>query len=237
MIEAGTLEKIVLARAVDVAADRPFDVRSVCAQLRRTQPGCVVYAHGGFVGASPELLVRKRGTDVVSRPLAGTGEDAQHLLASAKDAHEHRIVVDAVAASLRDLCANVQIHGPAPLELADVTHLATTLTGHARAGTTIANLLRSLHPTPAVAGTPRTVALETIHRLEPVERDRYAGPCGWIDERGDGEFVVALRCAHLDGTTARCYAGAGIVAGSQPDAEWAETEQKLEPMLRVLVRP
>jgi menaquinone-specific isochorismate synthase len=238
LIDHQRLEKVVLARAVRVDADRPFEPRAVLAELRRTQPGCTVYAAGGFVGATPELLVRKRGNDVLSRPLAGTGTDAGRLLASAKDAHEHAVVVDAVVRALTPACGAVRAEGPAPLVLADVTHLATSVSARcADARTSAVDLLSALHPTPAVAGTPRSVALDVIRELEPMGRGNYAGPCGWVDARGDGDFVVALRCGVLEGATALLHAGAGIVAGSDPEAEWYETQQKLEPMLRALVRP
>jgi len=232
------LEKVVLARAVRVAADRPWDLRALLADLRRTQHGCTVYADRGFVGASPELLVRKHGTDVMSRPLAGTGSDTSQLLASTKDAHEHRLVVDSVVGALAAECGVARAVGPAPLILADMTHLATTVTARSsNARTSVVSLMRALHPTPAVAGTPRERALDVLRDLEPVARGRYAGPCGWVNERGDGEFVVALRGAAIDGPNALLHAGAGIVSGSDAAAEWAETQQKLEPMLRVLVRP
>ena len=127
LIDTGRLEKVVLSRAVRVDADRPFEPRAVLADLRRMQPGCTVYAAGGFVGATPELLVRKRGSEVFSRPLAGTGTDVQRLLASPKDAHEHAVVVDAVVRALTTTCGAVRTEGPAPLVLADVTHLATSV--------------------------------------------------------------------------------------------------------------
>ncbi|MCU1467628.1 MAG: isochorismate synthase [Actinomycetia bacterium] len=232
------LEKVVLARAVRIDADRPFDIPAILAFLHRSQPGCVVYADRGFVGASPELLVRKAGATVTARPLAGTGIDPAALARSTKDAHEHQLVVDAVVHALQTRCGDVVATGPATLELADVAHLATTITAHAEStATTIADLVATLHPTPAVAGTPREIALETIDALEPVARGRYAGPCGWIDRNGDGEFVIALRGGEIDGVHAVIHAGAGIVSASDPDAEWVETQQKLTPMLQALVRP
>jgi menaquinone-specific isochorismate synthase len=237
-IDAGAFEKVVLAREVVVRADASFDVRSVLRTLRDAQPGCIVYADEGFVGASPELLVRRTGTTVTSRPMAGTGEDPRQLLASAKDGREHAIVVEAVAAALRDVCADLTIDGPAGVRLATVSHLATTITGTAPVSAPSAvALARRLHPTPAVGGWPSGPALAALRQLEPGTRGRYAGPCGWVDGRGDGEFVVALRCAQLAGAVARLHAGAGIVAGSRPDAEWAETQTKLEPMLTALIRP
>jgi menaquinone-specific isochorismate synthase len=237
-IDRGALEKVVLARAVSIDSDLPFDVPAVLAFLRRSQPGCIVYADRGFVGASPELLVRKVGESVTSRPLAGTGVDTAALLRSAKDAHEHRLVVDTVVRALRRICSDVHADGPGPLELADVSHLATTITARTDPGTVaVTDLVAALHPTPAVAGTPRPVALAAIDALETTPRGRYAGPCGWVDRNGDGEFVVALRGGEIDGTHAVIHAGAGIVSGSDPDAEWTETQQKLTPMLQALVRP
>ena len=130
-IARGPLEKVVLARAVRIDADHPFDVPAVLAHLRRSQPGCIVYADRGFLGASPELLLRKAGATVTSRPLAGTAVETAALVRSAKDAHEHRLVVDAVVRALRNFCSDVRADGPSPLELADVSHLATTVTARA----------------------------------------------------------------------------------------------------------
>ena len=134
-------------------------------------------------------------------------------------------------------CDDATARDTAPVSLTDLTHLATTITARVRdLDTSAVDLALTLHPTPAVAGTPRSTAVAAIARLEPTPRDLYAGPCGWVDASGDGEFVVALRGAQIDGTRARLHAGAGIVAGSKSDAEWTETRSKLEPMLRALVR-
>jgi menaquinone-specific isochorismate synthase len=237
LIGAGAAEKIVLAREIAIEADAPFDLRAVLETLHATQPGCVVYADGGFVGASPELLVRRTGDAIVARPMAGTGLRAAELVRSEKDAREHRFVVDAVCEALTPACAEVVADGPTPVALTDLTHLATTITARLRDPETSAvDLALALHPTPAVAGTPRAAAMAAIRRLEPAPRDLYAGPCGWVDARGDGAFVVALRGAQIDGPRARLHAGAGIVAGSDAAAEWAETRAKLEPMLRALIR-
>jgi menaquinone-specific isochorismate synthase len=238
LIDAGAVEKVVLAREVIVESSTSFDPRAVLAALRASQPGCVVYADGGFVGASPELLVRRAGMEVTARPMAGTGARADELAGSEKDGREHRLVVDAVVDALRASCDESVVHGTAPVALADLSHLATLITARVRDPETSAvDLARAMHPTPAVAGTPRDTALAAIDRLEPTSRGRYAGPCGWVDAEGDGEFVVALRGAQLDGGRARLHAGAGIVAGSHADAEWAETQVKFEPMLRALLRP
>jgi menaquinone-specific isochorismate synthase len=237
-IRHGDVEKVVLARAVTVDADRPFDIRAVLAHLRRSQPGCIVYADRGYAGASPELLVRKTGSTVVARPLAGTGVDTTTLVRSRKDAREHALVVDAVIEALGRSCVCMRADGPAPVELADVSHFATTVTARTRSDdTSIADLVAALHPTPAVGGTPREASLAMIDALEPDGRGRYAGPCGWIDRHGDGEFVLALRGAEIDGTCAVLHAGAGIVDGSDPATEWVETQQKFTPMLQALVRP
>ncbi len=242
-IERGALTKVVLARAVSVEANRPFEPRAVLAHLRSQQPGCFVYAAGGMVGASPELLVARHGDRVVSRPMAGTavpGDGTLERLAdSPKDAREHRLVVEAILDVLRARCVRVDA-APTPEvdEFADVAHLATPIHGTLRKPAPDAlTLARALHPTPAVGGTPQQAALAAIARLEPTARARYAGPVGWVDARGDGEWAIALRGAALDGARAVLHAGAGIVAGSDPDLEWAETEAKLDPMLRALVRP
>jgi menaquinone-specific isochorismate synthase len=237
-ISRGPLEKVVLSRAVGVEADVPFDVASVLRVLRATQPGCTVYADGGFAGASPELLVRRRGARVESRPMAGTGRNASALRASVKDSHEHRLVVDAVVRALGTLCDDVHAGDPRPERFATIVHLVTDVRASlADPSVSALDLALALHPTPAVSGWPIAPALDAIARLEHDDRGRYAGPCGWVGPGGDGEFVVALRCAEIDGASARLHAGAGIVTGSDPGAEWAETQAKLEPMLRALVRP
>ena len=249
-IEAGELAKAVLARKVVVHADAPFDARVLVDRLRATQGGCVVFAAGGNVGATPELLVRRRGAAVMSRPMAGTiprgatdaGDSAAEaaLAASVKDGLEHRLVVDAVVDGLRASGVDItSVRGPDVARLATVSHLVTTIAGDVepRSTSSALELALRLHPTPAVAGAPRDTALTMLENLETFDRGRYAGPVGWVDAHGDGEWAVALRCAELDGITARLVAGAGVVAGSDADAEWNETQAKLEPMLRVLVQP
>jgi len=248
-IAEGPLAKVVLAREVVVEGDRPFDVAAVVGRLRSVHRSSFTYAHAGFVGASPELLVRRRGDRVISQPMAGTVprghtvEDdrrlASLLASSTKDMGEHALVVDAVLDALRPVCRGLHAgDGPDVVRLATVSHLATTVTGRLRTPAPSAlALARLLHPTPAVGGIPRREALATIAELESFDRGLYAGPVGWVDSRGDGEWAVALRGAVIDGARARLAAGAGIVAGSDPDAEWAETQAKFEPMLQALVRP
>ena len=239
------IEKVVLAREVTVDADADFDVRTVLRRLRAQQPGCFVYADGGFVGATPELLVQRRGSTIESRPMAGTApgsgaaEVARTLAASNKDAREHRFVVDAVREVLAPVAASLDVpEHPEVEHFGNLAHLVTPIRGELVDGSLDAlSLARLLHPSPAVGGTPTDAALRVIDELEPFDRGPYAGPVGWVDARGDGAFAVALRGAQLDGAHALLRAGAGIVAGSDPDAEWAETAAKFEPMLRALVVP
>jgi menaquinone-specific isochorismate synthase len=248
-IASGQLSKVVLAREVTVEADRPFDVATVLTRLRGGHPTCFTFAAGGLVGATPELLVRRRDALVVSRPMAGTAprgdtlDDDRRMVArmksSNKEGREHRVVVDAVRAALVPVCEEVSASAqPEVARLATVAHLATTVAGRLKAPWPSALALAGiLHPTPAVAGSPRPAALAAIAELEDFDRGGYTGPVGWVDSRGDGDWAVALRCAHIDGPVARLYAGAGIVAGSSAGAEWAETQAKLEPMMRALVQP
>jgi len=243
-IATGELEKVVLAREVLIEADAPFDARDVVRRLVGQQPGAFVYAIEGFVGASPELLVRRAGRVVESRPVAGTtladrAESLRALAASVKDNREHQFVVDGIMATLQEPCEELTVDAtPHVAVFGPVAHLATPIRGRLREPAPSAlDLARLLHPTPAVGGTPRGEALAAIRALEGFDRGLYAGPVGWVDARGDGEWAIALRGAELSGTRARLVAGAGIVAGSDPDSEWAETQAKLEPMLRALVRP
>ncbi len=166
-INRGEVEKVVLARDIEVDADAPFDITEVLDILRATQPGCTVYAVDGFVGASPEVLVQRHGAAVVSRPMAGTGADPAALLASRKDAHEHGVVVDAIAGALQPVCADVTREGPAAVRFANVTHLATTIRGRLTdPGVTALDLVDRLHPTPAIGGWPAEPARRMIQQLE-----------------------------------------------------------------------
>jgi menaquinone-specific isochorismate synthase len=239
------IEKVVLAREVTVDADADFDVRTVLRRLRSQQPGCIVYGDGGFVGATPELLVRRHGRAIESRPMAGTApgsvaeEVARTLAASNKDAREHRFVVEGVRDVLAPLTTALEVpEHPEVEHFGNLAHLVTPIRGSLVDPSVDAlSLARLLHPSPAVGGTPTHAALQVIDELEPFDRGAYAGPVGWVDARGDGAFAVALRGAQLAGAHALLRAGAGIVAGSNPDAEWAETAVKFEPMLRALVVP
>lgn len=249
-IEAGELRKVVLARAVDVVAGRELDPRTLVSRLRAVDPDCFTFAaptsEGVLVGASPELLVARFGADVTARPLAGSAprfgdaaEDrasGERLLASAKDREEHDIVVRSVEAALRPFCETLDVASrPALVGTANIWHLATSLRGRLRSPAADAlQLVAALHPTPAVCGVPEAAARGAIAELEPFGRGCYSGPVGWMDADGDGQWAIALRCAELLGSRARLFAGAGIVAGSRPDAELDETERKFRALLDAL---
>jgi len=248
-IAGGRLDKVVLAREALVEAAWPFPRAELLRRLRaRAGLEAYVYASGGLVGASPELLVSRRGRVAISRPMAGTvprgataaaeARGLARLTGSAKEAVEHRLVVDAVTEGLAKVADRVEVAPPEVVRLATVAHLATEVTADFTEPLPSAlELAGLLHPTPAVGGSPQDAAMAAIAALEPFDRGRYAGPVGWVDAAGDGEWAVALRCAALDGRRARLLAGAGIVPGSDPDAEWAETEHKLAAMLEVLLGP
>jgi isochorismate synthase EntC len=190
--------------------------------------------------------VKRQGRVATSRPMAGTvprgataaaeADGLARLTGSPKEAVEHRLVVDAVAEGLAKVADRVEVAPPEVVRLATVAHLATEITANLTGPLpTALELAGLLHPTPAVGGSPRDAALAAIAALEPFDRGCYAGPVGWVDRTGDGEWAVALRCATLDGRRASLLAGAGIVPGSDPDAEWDETEHKLRAMLEVLL--
>lgn len=240
-IDAAELDKVVLARQVMLTAEREVCLDEVVARLVATQPGCYVFAADGFVGATPELLVARRGDRVTSRPMAGTVPRANPgalswLAGSPKNRWEHNLVVDAVVTGLARWCRPPpQALEPTVEPFADLAHLATEVVGRLCSPPPSAlELAVALHPTPAVAGVPVDAALALIAALEEAPRGRYGGPVGWVDANGDGEFAVALRCAEVLADRAVLYAGAGIVAGSKWQEEWDETEAKLEPMRRAL---
>jgi len=243
-IRAGELDKVVLARDI-VAQVEGLDVRYLLSELASAYPSCWTFHVDGLVGATPELLVRRTGDLVTSRVLAGTvrrGGDAKadaglarELLKSGKDTEEHELAVKSVADALAAHCTDLDVpERPRVLELANVQHLATDVTGRLADGAPILALTASLHPTAAVCGTPTGRALATIRELEPMDRGRYSGPVGWFDRHGDGEFGIALRCAMIDEENVRAYAGCGIVAGSVPEDELAESAAKLLPIRNAL---
>lgn len=243
-IGSGDLDKVVLARDLIARAREPIDVRWVLARLAERYGRCWSYLIDGLVGATPEMLLRLENGLVTSRVLAGTirrtgGGDADlasaaALSRSSKDLEEHEYAVASVAEALAPYCSGMNVpDGPYVLELPNVLHLATDVTAVAGPERTSLGLAAALHPSAAVCGTPTERARQTIAELEHLDRDRYAGPVGWIDAQGDGEWGIALRCGILDETDPRqmrLYAGCGVVAGSNPDAEFAESNAKLVPM-------
>jgi menaquinone-specific isochorismate synthase len=247
-IAAGDLEKAVLARELLVETDAPIDVVAVLRRLRQAYPATMRYAVDGLVGATPELLVSRLGDVVRSHPFAGTtprtgdpATDAQAaatLLASTKDRAEHQITIDMVLDTMLPFCSYVDSEPePSIVSLANVQHLATMVEGRLSSPpATALALVAALHPTPAVCGWPTAEALAVIAELEQLDRGRYTGAVGWVDAEGNGRFGVAIRCAEIDGRRARVFAGNGIVSDSDPRAELAETQAKLQAMLTAIVR-
>ncbi len=237
-IRAERLQKAVLARDVLVRPDGPVDVGALLDGLAAAHPGASVFCVDGLIGASPETLVTVHDGIVTARVLAGTAGpgEAEALLESDKDLAEHafaaRSVIEALAPHVVSLEASPE---PFVLRLPHLTHLATDVTAEISDGSDVLALVEALHPTAAVAGAPRDAALGWIHEVEPIDRGRYAGPVGWMDADGNGEWAIALRCAQLlpDGSL-HAFAGAGIVADSIPELELAETDLKLRPILEAL---
>ncbi len=251
--EDAELRKVVLSRSVAILADRPIDREALLARLGE-DPSVTVFCAPlsglgepprALLGATPELLVSRKGLLVASHPLAGSARrggdpeadrrQGEGLLASEKDQREHAAVVEAVAEALAPLCARLTVpKTPALRATAAMWHLGTRIEGELKEDVPVAELLARLHPTPAVCGLPREAAAQAIAQLEGYDRGFYAGAVGWLDEAGDGEWFVSLRCAEIAGEKARLYAGAGVVPGSTPEAEAEETSAKLVTMLRAL---
>ena len=248
-IRAGELDKVVLARGLEATSDEPLDERYLLRRLRAAYPSCWTYAVEGLLGASPEMLVRRSGRTVTSRVLAGTawseeprrsGADIDAaLMSSGKDRSEHVFAVASVADRLAAVLDELHVpERPHPLHLANLTHLATDITGllpdspdgGREAGPTALGLAALLHPTAAVGGTPAWQARQVIRELEPNPRGRYAAPVGWLDAQGDGEFAIALRGAQISGRSIRLMAGCGIVADSDPLVETREAAVKMVPI-------
>ena len=243
-INAGEMDKVVLARDLAVNASSPIDPRWLLRRLAERYGTTWVFAVDGLVGATPELLVRLEKGLVTSRVLAGTirrsGDDehdlalAASLARSSKDLEEHEYAVRSVAEALAPHCSSINVpESPFVLHLSNVMHLATDVAGVLTDGATSLALAASLHPSAAVCGTPTPAADTAIRELEQMDRGRYAGPVGWIDSAGDGEWGIALRCGAFDDADARqvrLFAGCGIVAGSDPASELAESDAKFVPM-------
>ncbi|BAN34210.1 menaquinone-specific isochorismate synthase [Sulfuricella denitrificans skB26] len=236
---AGELDKVVLARSIRVRSTQPFVPAALMATLAMRYPGCVHFTHffpsgGVLLGATPESLVSLANGQVVSDALAGTDWQSGRL-DDEKSLHEHRLVVNAIVRALEPVCGFLQIPArPKVFELQELRHLRSVIKGTVDPGVSLLNLVERLHPTPAIGGAPVRRALDWLARHGEMRSGWYSGATGWIGYDGDGEFAVALRCAWLDGNEAELYAGAGIVAGSDPRNELEETEAKLNAMLRVL---
>jgi len=248
-IVAGDLEKVVLAREVTVSSPAAHDPAAILGALRELFPSCFCFCVGtpeaAFIGASPELLIRRRGAVAAAVALAGSTRRSadpavddhlgEEMLHSDKVREEHQIVARRIARLLRPLSVWVEAEGdPALVRVANIQHLATPIRAQLADSHSAIELAGLLHPTPAVGGEPRDRAIALIGELEGLDRGWYAGPVGWMDATEDGEFCVALRSALLRDRDAHLYAGCGIVAGSEPAAELAETEIKLDALLPLL---
>ncbi len=248
-IRSGALRKAVFARELLLTTDQPIDPAVVLSRLHQSFRSAILFAVDGFIGASPELLVSRFDDVVRAHPLAGTAPrssdpDADQrlavgLLASDKDRGEHRITIDWLLDTLLPFCSYVDAEPePTIVTLANVHHLGTRVEGRlSNPPASVLDLVAALHPTPAVGGDPQDVALRLIAELEQADRGRYAGPVGWLDAAGNGAFAVGIRSATIDGNTARLFAGVGVVADSDPDAELAETRAKFQALLGALIRP
>lgn len=248
LIRDEQVHKVVLARDLRVSADAPFDLRHLLKRLLDAYPMTWSYLVDGMIGATPELLLRRQGGLVTSRVLAGTVWrehesidpvlKAAELARSQKDISEHEFAVESVAQALAPFCQAMNVpEAPSVLKLPNVMHLATDITGVVEEGTSSMALAAALHPSAAVCGTPRHDALDVISEFESLDRGRYAGPVGWTNRRGDGEWAIALRGGHVRPETPneiQLFAGAGLVADSEPTNELAETQAKLIPMLQAL---
>ncbi len=249
-IKNNSLEKVVLARFIDCDVTPEISAQRLLQNLAAEYPATWIFSNAGLVGATPELLVRLSKSLVTSRILAGTirktGNDekdlalAGSLARSSKDLEEHEYAVRSVADVLAPLCTSTNVpETPFVLHLANVMHLATDVTGvltDSASPADIFELADKLHPSAAVCGTPTLIAKKIINNIEGISRGRYAGPIGWIDARGDGELGIALRCGQISetGKSIRLFAGCGIVNGSDPESEYAESQAKLLPMRSAL---
>ncbi|MBD2576162.1 isochorismate synthase [Oscillatoria sp. FACHB-1406] len=248
-IDRDRYSKIVLARALEVVSPVPFQLAESIDNLRRDRPDCYIFSASNgrginFIGASPERLMCVRDRQFIADALAGSaprggtpGEDsaiAQKLLHGEKERREHEAVSDFIDRRLQELGLQPARSPLQLLQLPNIQHLRTTFQGQVPDRIHPLDIVAKLHPTPAMAGVPTAAACERIRRYEPCDRSLYAAPLGWIDGNGNGEFIVGIRSAFIQGDRARLYAGAGIVAGSDPHKELAEVQLKLQTILKAL---
>ncbi len=245
------LAKAVIARDIFVTTDKSFDIAAIMQRLKASFGSSYRYSVDGFIGASPELLIAVNGNEVSSHPLAGTAprtgnavadqKIAETLVASTKNQLEHRIVIDMVHDTLLPWCSYLDWQAePSIVAVANVQHLGTEISGQlSEPRPSVLELAYALSPTPALGGAPRDAALAHISLVEGMSRGRYGGAVGYFNRYGDGRFAVSIRCAEFDPsrTTARLFAGGGIVADSEPESELAETQAKFQAMLAALIRP
>jgi len=248
-IVAQEFNKVVLARELLLTTDEPIDVAAVVSRLNQSFGTAIIFAVDGFIGASPELLVSRDVEMVRAHPLAGTAprssdpirdaDLAAELNVSTKDQGEHRITIDWLLDTLLPFCSYVDADPePKILTLPNVHHLATQVEGRLSSpAASVLDLVAALPPPPAVGGDPQDLALQAIDAIEPGDRGLYAGPVGWVDGAGNGEFAVGLRSGHVHGNTASIWAGVGVVGDSDPAAELAETRAKFQAMLGAILRP
>jgi menaquinone-specific isochorismate synthase len=249
-IQEQQLIKVVLADTLDVKSNQPFHLSKSLHNLRRLHPNCYVFSISNgqgqnFIGASPERLISINQQELVTDALAGSAprgktsiEDAANatnLVNNTKEKHEHKLVIDFITQRLSQLGLFPQVLAPRLRQLSNIQHLWTPIRAVVPANVHPLKIVAQLHPTPAVAGAARDVACAQIRRYESFERGLYAAPLGWVDAEGNCEFIVGIRSALIDGDRARLYAGAGIVAGSDPDKEFAEVQLKLQALLKALV--
>ena len=236
-IAADEMEKVVLSRTTELKMSGPIPAHRVAERLIAAQNGSRTFQIDGLVGSSPELLAELQHGQFRSVALAGSvprTHEAPHRLGSSKMIREHDHAADSVEDALSPHCTTLERSPRELATFADIVHLATTFTGQVRPGTVLLEVIADLHPTAAVAGTPTKAATDLIREIESHQRGRYAGPIGWIDSTGEGEFAIALRCGQIQAERMTLHTGAGLVAGSEPEAEFDETRLKLAPMLSAL---
>ncbi len=250
-IQQGHVEKVVLSRQVFIETNSIIKKEPILQRLKDNFPTCSIFSIENFIGASPELLFSRIGNDLKLVPLAGTTNNSgnektnsklnKNLFSSPKQRHEHQLVLKEIRQVLEPICQKLEIPSvPIIVSMQNVAHLASPIKAIIDKNKEYTNallLLNKLHPTPAVAGFPREKALEAISSTEDFDRGRYAGPVGWVDTSGNGEWVIGIRSAEITGTNARLLAGVGLVADSEAEQELLETQFKLQAILSAMVRP
>lgn len=247
LFEQTQLDKVVLSRAIDVETSHILDAEVMANTLYQQNPDayvfCIPQSNGKtLIGASPELLIKKQGVNVFSNPLAGSRKRVAEPEAATrithelwhceKDRYEHKLVADAVEKGLSPYCSSLSApQAPSVINTPTMWHLSTKFSGNLMQDISVLELAYDLHPTPAVCGTAKALAKATIKELEGYDREQFCGAVGWMDSEGNGEWVVTIRCGVMSNKSIRLYAGAGVVAGSDPESEFQETEAKLNTML------